>query len=90
MTEAGLERRNKSDDRTIPHGTAGGYTNHLCSCRPCTDAFVSASMISQTRRVRRGLAPDDERHGTQNGYGNWGCRCSACTDAHTEYKREHR
>ena len=25
-------------DLSIPHGTAGGYTNHHCRCSPCTSA----------------------------------------------------
>jgi hypothetical protein len=84
-----LQLKDRSDDLSIQHGTAGGYTNHQCSCPRCSAAFTSAMFVSRTRRTRRGLVPGDPRHCSQNGYGNWGCRCAACTEAHREYKKAH-
>ncbi|MFJ8677187.1 hypothetical protein [Streptomyces sp. NPDC093589] len=34
----------------IPHGTAGGYTNHACRCRPCTTAAVHSRSNSPDRK----------------------------------------
>lgn len=63
------------------HGTSGGYTNHSCRCRPCTDAH---SAVMYRRKQRRKTEPVPEHvHGTPNGYGNYGCRCRPCTDAWT-------
>jgi hypothetical protein len=74
-------------DGTIPHGTAGGYTNHGCKCAECKRAFAQASARSAQKRRERGLPPGDERHGTLNGYGNWGCRCDECTAAKAADKK---
>ena len=40
-----------SDPRKIPHGTAGGYTNHKCKCSRCRGAY--AALRRQGRAARR-------------------------------------
>lgn len=71
----------KKKKSKVPHGTAGGYTNHHCRCSKCRRAFAEASAKAAEERRKKGLPPGDERHGTLNGYGNWGCRCESCKDA---------
>ena len=61
------------------HGTAGGYTNHLCRCGPCTAAWRVSCASGKERRTQRPIP--DHVHGSTNGYGNYGCRCEQCTTA---------
>lgn len=68
----------------IPHGTAGGYTNHSCRCDLCRMANAEAA---RTARARARIAPDDPRHGTVNGYANYMCRCGPCCAAKAAYAR---
>lgn len=69
---------NVTTEKPIPHGTAGGYTNHHCRCDLCREAFSKAMWKAGVKRRERGLPKGDPRHGTANGYDNYGCRCDAC------------
>lgn len=82
-------RSDKGRNKKIPHGTAGGYTNHRCSCKRCKEAFATACYVARMRRGREVLEPGDPRHG-QNGYGNYNCRCDICRAGHAETKRNER
>jgi hypothetical protein len=84
-----VARRDRSEDKTIPHGTAGGYVNHKCSCTPCSRAWAETCFTAKERRLAKGLPPGDPRHGTDNGYSNWGCPCDLCREAHNEAKRRY-
>jgi hypothetical protein len=85
-----VARSDKSANEAIPHGTAGGYTNHGCSCAECSTAWAETCMTARERRMAKGLPPGDKRHGTENGYSNWGCGCDACREAHNASKRRQR
>lgn len=84
-----VARSDKSADESIPHGTAGGYTNHGCSCNRCAVAWAETCMTAKERRKAKGLEPGDKRHGTENGYSNWGCSCDECREAHNASKRRY-
>lgn len=74
--------------KPIPHGTAGGYTNHKCRCDDCKRAFADAMWKANRKRRERGLPPGAPQHGTANGYGNYGCRCDLCLDARRKDRLE--
>lgn len=60
------------------HGTATGYGNNRCRCRPCTHAWAEYSVTARHKRRATGLPDGDPRHGTDNGYSNYGCRSTTC------------
>jgi hypothetical protein len=62
------------------HGTSGGYTNHHCRCKECTEAYRIAQADYRSRLQAKPIP--EHVHGTNNGYTNYGCRCDACGEAH--------
>lgn len=62
------------------HGTTGGYSNHFCRCKECTEAF--RIYVADYREQLRAKPIPDHVHGTNNGYTNYGCRCVDCGNAH--------
>jgi hypothetical protein len=44
-------------DGTIPHGTAGGYTNHKCKCDDCREAWRISHLAYMHRHPEQ-----QERH----------------------------
>lgn len=65
-------------------GTYGGYTNHGCKCRPCTDANTVEVRRQRAERAARLAAGEvTVPHGRDSTYTNWGCHCRECTAAHT-------
>jgi len=70
------------------HGTANGYSNLKCRCRPCRDANSESQSEYRQRLATtpRHLIP----HGSVNGYSNYRCRCALCRAAHTDYRRVRR
>ena len=64
------------------HGTNGGYSNHKCTCVPCTAA--NTVYMQDWRDRHWGTEPPT--HG-DNGYINYGCRCGTCRKAHNSRTR---
>lgn len=64
----------------VPHGTAGGYSNHRCRCTDCRAAHAKA--CADRKKRRRDETPFDQVPHGENGYGNYLCRCPTCKDAH--------
>lgn len=61
------------------HGTINGYSNRLCRCADCREAWAGYVRDAKERRAVAGVP--ERVHGTENGYGNYKCRCDDCRDA---------
>ena len=66
------ERKDRSDDLSINHGTRSTYLYYRCSCDACR----------RSNREHQETLKDREPpvHG-ESGYGNYGCRCAVCKRA---------
>lgn len=74
----------------IPHGTTGGYTNYLCRCDDCRQAW-NAYIRARSEKIRRdwdGTVDPSLKHGLESTYQSKGCRCKDCLDGHARRARQ--
>jgi hypothetical protein len=71
------------DERDLPHGTAGCYSNWGCRRQECRQAWAA---LQKRMREQRYAELGDPRfpqpeHGKASTYYNWGCKCDRCVAA---------
>ena len=73
------------------HGRTATYTNHLCRCLRCTEAWRLYNIQQRASRREQtaangGIAPF--WHHNRSTYHNWGCGCETCLADTRHYRRE--